>query len=89
MSTPLKIAGVMSQVRRGQAARKGEPFDEEERAGLARVRDALEGDLARTLRGLLRAGEVKATVRRVDALLESGRFPLPSPTWPAVPWPPF
>jgi hypothetical protein len=68
---------------------RGEPFDEEERAGLARVRDALEGDLARTLRGLLRAGEVKATVRRVDALLESGRFPLPSPTWPAVPWPPF
>jgi acetyl-CoA carboxylase carboxyltransferase component len=29
---PKQIAGVMSQVRRGQAARRGTPFDEEEDA---------------------------------------------------------
>mgnify|MGYP000605878747 CR=1 FL=1 len=64
-------------------------FEPDELAGLERVRDALDGELGATLRGLLRSVEVKATVRRADALLASGRFPLPSPTWPAVPWPPF
>lgn len=68
---------------------RGEPFEPDELAGLERVRDALDGELGATLRGLLRSVEVKATVRRADALLASGRFPLPSPTWPAVPWPPF
>jgi hypothetical protein len=33
--------------------------------------------------------EIRATVRRLDGLLESERFPLPSPAWPAIPWPPF
>ena len=33
--------------------------------------------------------EVAATVERVDELLASGRFPMPSETWPAIPWPPF
>ena len=41
------------------------------------------------LRGLLSRAEVRATIRRVDDLLERGRFPLPSPTWPAIPWPPI
>ncbi len=68
---------------------RGEPFEPDELAGLERVREALDGELGVTLRGLLRSSEVKATVRRVDALLAAGRFPLPSPTWPAVPWPPF
>jgi acyl-CoA carboxylase subunit beta len=45
---PKQIAGVMSQVRRGQAARRGVPFDEEEDAKLvAAVEDAQErGSLA-------------------------------------------
>jgi hypothetical protein len=68
---------------------RGEPFEPDELEGLERVRDALDGDLGATLRGLLRSAEVKATVRRVEALLADARFPLPSPTWPAVPWPPF
>ena len=68
---------------------RGEPFESDELEGLERVRDALVGDLGTTLRALLRATEVKATMRRVDALLADARFPLPSPTWPAVPWPPF
>jgi hypothetical protein len=49
----------------------------------------LRGDLARDLASLLSRAEIAATRRRVDGLLESGRFPLPRPDWPAIPWPPF
>ena len=45
---PKQIAGVMSQVRRGQAARKGEPFDEEEDAKVVEMVEAIQekGSLA-------------------------------------------
>ena len=43
------------------------------------MREALDGDLGRDLRGLLSRAEIRATVRRVDVLLETGRFPLPVP----------
>lgn len=68
---------------------RGEPFEADELQGLHQVRAALDGDLGVTLRALLSRMEVRATVRRVDELLASSRFPFPSPTWPAVPWPPF
>lgn len=68
---------------------RGEPFAADELAGLERLQAALAGELGPALRDLLSAGEVRATARRVDALLADGRFPFPSPTWPAVPWPPF
>lgn len=68
---------------------RGDPFDEEELAGLARLADALEGDLGRELAGLLSRREIAATRRRVGALLETRRFPQPRPDWPAIPWPPF
>jgi uncharacterized repeat protein (TIGR03843 family) len=68
---------------------RGEPLAPDETAGLERLADALAADLGDALRGLLSAAEVRATERRVAALLESRRFPLPSPTWPAIPWPPF
>ncbi len=68
---------------------RGQPLDPDELGALRRLRAALDGQLGATLGGLLRRAEVRATVRRVDALLESERFPLPSATWPAVPWPPF
>jgi uncharacterized repeat protein (TIGR03843 family) len=68
---------------------RGQSFDPDEVAGLERIQAALSGELATTLRGLLSRTEVRATVRRTDNLLERGRFPFPSPTWPAVPWPPF
>lgn len=68
---------------------RGEPFGPDELAGLERLQGALAGGLRPVLRDLLSAGEVRATIRRVDALLADGRFPFPSPTWPAVPWPPF
>ncbi len=68
---------------------RGQLLAPDELAGLERVRDALAGDLRQQLRDLLSVGEVRAMTRRVNALLAEGRFPLPSPTWPAVPWPPF
>ena len=68
---------------------RGSRFSAEERAGIERVAEALRGDLARDLAGLLSRGEIAATRRRVDALLASGRFPQPRPDWPAIPWPPF
>jgi acetyl-CoA carboxylase carboxyltransferase component len=45
---PKQIAGVMSQVRRGQALRKGVPFDEEEDAQIVAMVEAgqEEGSLA-------------------------------------------
>jgi uncharacterized repeat protein (TIGR03843 family) len=68
---------------------RGEPLEDDERAGLERLRDALRGTLAEELLELLDRREIAATRRRVEQLLTDGRFPFPSPTWPAVPWPPF
>ena len=72
---------------------EGEPFDDEERAGLERVRAGLdggaEGSLAVSLRELLARPEVEATRLRVDELLAAGIFPSPNPEWPAIPWPPI
>ncbi len=68
---------------------RGQPLAGDELEGLARLGDALRGNLARDLAGLLSRGEIAATRRRVDGLLESRRFPLPRPDWPAIPWPPF
>jgi len=71
-----------------------EPFDEEELAALVRARDGLGtgarlGPLAISLADLISAAEIEATRARVADLLRTGRFPGPSPDWPAVPWPPY
>ncbi|MEO8437650.1 MAG: SCO1664 family protein [Chloroflexota bacterium] len=68
---------------------RGRPLESDEMEGLERVRDALAGDLTVMLAGLLSRLEIRATTRRTESLLASGRFPYPSPDWPAVPWPPF
>ena len=72
---------------------EGDPFDPEELAGLRRVREALgsgarPGPLAVELAELLAEREIEATRARIAGLLEGGRFPSPSPDWPAIPWPP-
>lgn len=68
---------------------RGQPLAADELAVLEALRGDLDGDLGGSLRELLQPVEVAATVRRVDRLLETRRFPWPSRTWPAVPWPPF
>jgi uncharacterized repeat protein (TIGR03843 family) len=73
---------------------EGEPFDDEELAGLVRAAEALgsetsPGSLGAALRELLAGPEVEATRARVGELLATRRFPSPNPDWPAIPWPPY
>jgi hypothetical protein len=70
----------------------GQPLPEVE---LARL-EALSGWLgtasspvSRTLAGLLSPDEVAALGRRIARLLDTGRFPAPNSSGPAVPWPPL
>ena len=67
---------------------RGEPFAAGELAVLRQVREGLGGELGAVLHTLLDPIEVAATARRLDGLIEVGRFPQPNPRWPAVPWPP-
>jgi uncharacterized repeat protein (TIGR03843 family) len=68
---------------------RGLLFEADEREGLERIAAGLRGELARQLAPLLSRAEIAATRRRVDELLEAGRFPYPRGDWPAIPWPPF
>jgi hypothetical protein len=68
---------------------RGQPFEEAECEPVERLRAELRGGLATELRSHLSGPEVSALVRRVDRLLTAGRFPQPSRSWPAIPWPPF
>ena len=67
---------------------RGEPFLPDERAALEALRAGLDEGLGLTLGGLLDPIEVRATARRIDALLAAGVFPHPDPRRPALPWPP-
>ncbi len=66
-----------------------QPLSENEIAGVARVRHALDADLATALGELITATEIDATRDRCDRLLAHPQFPAPSGPMPAVPWPPF
>jgi uncharacterized repeat protein (TIGR03843 family) len=68
---------------------RGTPFLPDETDGLRSIADGLRGDLARELAPLLSRAEIAATRRRVDELIDHGRFPYPRGDWPAIPWPPF
>jgi hypothetical protein len=68
---------------------RGQPLDEAELDGVRAIRGGLAGDLGLELGRLLSRSEIRATTRRAETLLATGRFPYPSPEWPAVPWPPF
>ncbi len=56
---------------------------------LGGLRADLDARLGDDLHALLTRGEVRALVRRIDQLVDAGRFPEPSGEWPAIPWPPF
>jgi uncharacterized repeat protein (TIGR03843 family) len=66
-----------------------EPFTPDEIELLQKAHLELAGQLGELLTPLLTELEIAQTVRRVSELLNSGRFPLPNPDWPAVPWPAF
>lgn len=68
----------------------GDPIPEGDLQDLAEIADSLSnGQLHVTLAGLLEAEEIKATIGRLNRLLNERHYPAPSPDWPAVPWPPF
>jgi hypothetical protein len=46
-------------------------------------------ELREKLMPLLTQDEIDAMAARIDRLIDQGRFPLPNPDWPAVPWPAF
>lgn len=68
-----------------------EPLDPEDRAELVRLVDQLTqpSELRRVLSTLLTRAEVDAVVGRCAKLLATGRMPVPSGRWPAIPWPAF
>jgi uncharacterized repeat protein (TIGR03843 family) len=66
----------------------GQELDPQDLARLERFRAALlGGDLVDRLAGLLTEGELAALSARAEALLAERRHPLPTPGWPAIPWP--
>lgn len=65
-----------------------EPLPDESVAVLGGLAAALEGELGGRLAALLTGAEVAAVGTRVAELLRTGRYPLPSGQWPAIPWPP-
>ncbi|MCB0907433.1 MAG: SCO1664 family protein [Nocardioidaceae bacterium] len=67
----------------------GEALTDDEVAGVAAVRDSLDGELGDLLASALRTDEVQALARRCDRLLAKRRLPRPTGDWPAIPWPPF
>jgi len=67
----------------------GEPLTVEARAMVARLDEALSGDLSVGLEELLTRREVAATRERVRTLLKRETFPMPPTDWPAVPYPPY
>ena len=67
---------------------RGQPFDDAELRVLRELRSGLDARLGDDLLRLLDPIEVRATARRIDRLLETGRFPQPDPHRPALPWPP-
>ena len=68
---------------------RGQQLSDDERAVLSRLHDGLTGDLSEELGPLLTGDELKATSRRIEALLSSGVMPRPDRNRPAVPWPPY
>jgi len=68
---------------------RGQPLEPAEREVVAAAAEALAGPLGGELEEILTPEEVRATARRAERLLAEDRLPLPDPTRPALPWPPF
>jgi hypothetical protein len=66
----------------------GQPLPLEAVAVLVRLRSQLSQELGAELAALLMADEITALDQRIARLLGSGRYPMPNPDWPAIPWPP-
>jgi len=67
----------------------GADFNETEIAILERAQAGLANQLRVILQPLITDAEISAMEKRVARMLSQGKFPKPSPDWPAVPWPAF
>lgn len=52
------------------------------------LKQVAELDFPVLFKGLLLPEEISAIYERIDLLLSNQQFPLPSESWPAIPWPP-
>ena len=68
---------------------RGQPLTDDEVTVLSRLREGLGADLGEQLRDLLAPTEVRATARRIDALLAQPALPAARPQPARIPWPPF
>jgi uncharacterized repeat protein (TIGR03843 family) len=68
---------------------RGKKLRAAEMAVVERLEADLAGALGVELREHLTRAEVDLTRKRAQHLLRTGRFPQPSPDWPAIPWPPY
>jgi uncharacterized repeat protein (TIGR03843 family) len=66
-----------------------ELFTDEEVEILRKTQALLSGELGDLLRSYISDEEIAATQMRVSRLMSEGRFPIPNPDWPAIPWPAF
>jgi hypothetical protein len=62
---------------------------DQELQSLQKAQQLLAGELGEQLQPFLTQDEIDAISMRVNRLLFEGRFPLPNPNWPAIPWPAF
>jgi uncharacterized repeat protein (TIGR03843 family) len=67
----------------------GEPVPAPLLADLVALRDRLDGSLGAVLVTHLAPEEVAATAGRLDQLIRTETFPLPTEGWPSIPWPAF
>ena len=63
----------------------GDPIDPE---NMQLLNQAFALDFHSLFQGLLTPVEINAIYARIELLLAIQRFPLPSESWPAIPWPP-
>ena len=67
----------------------GVAYSDSEKALLLAARKLFAETKVDVISSLITDEEIAATIARIDRALIEGSFILPSPDWPAVPWPPF
>jgi uncharacterized repeat protein (TIGR03843 family) len=58
-------------------------------AALTNLSSLLDSNAIPELPELITEDEIVALRSRISQLLSSGKFPVPNPEWPHIPWPPF
>lgn len=67
----------------------GKRLNDSERTVLEGLLEDITGNRVDNLQELITLAEVNSLISRIEDLLASGIFPMPSQDWPAIPWPAF